>query len=118
MAMLNTNENSFENLNHLWNFAISSSKKSNVKLVVVKFFAHWCYPCKKIKKTIDLIDLEVKKDILFIEIDIDNFPINGEKNLFSIETIPSLFVFKKGNLLNKITNSSVSKEELESILKI
>ena len=64
--------------------------------LVVDFFANWCSPCKYFspvfKKT-----AKIFKDVKFIKINVSNFDFSQ----YGIESIPTVLIFKNGEMLSK-----------------
>jgi thioredoxin 1 len=81
---------------------------SNNEKVVVKYYADWCGSCKlfspKFKR---LSDDERFKDIVFLDINAEQNP--EARKLASVDTLPFFAIFKKGELIDKI---STSKEDV------
>lgn len=64
------------------------------KLLIVKFSAQWCGPCRQMEKTIESIEKDVN-NVKFYNIDVDELPELAEE--FGIMSIPVL-LFYKGSL--------------------
>ena len=84
------------------------------KPVVVDFHALWCGPCKAQSPILKEVASELGDSIRVIKIDVDQ---NSEiSNRYQIQSVPTLMIFKKGNLLWK-HSGVVSKNQLVSVLK-
>ena len=84
------------------------------KPVVVDFHALWCGPCKAQSPILKEVASELGDCIRVIKIDVDQ---NNEiANRYQIQSVPTLMIFKNGNLLWK-HSGVVGKNELLSILK-
>lgn len=68
------------------------------ELVVVDFFANWCGPCKMLAPFLEDLQEEIK-DVSFYKVNVDN---EGElANIYNISSIPTLLLFKDGNMIDK-----------------
>jgi len=77
--------------------------------VLVDFWAEWCGPCKMISPIVDEIANELQGKLKVAKINVDN-----EGNLaakFNIMSIPTLLVFKNGQVVNQIIGA-MSKAQL------
>ena len=79
---------------------ISELLLSKEKLVVVKFTASWCNPCKKNKpKILELAKLYENK-VIFIEVDVDKSEDIIKK--YKITSIPTFYFYKNNEKINEI----------------
>lgn len=75
----------------------------NNQLVVVDFWAGWCMPCKMIAPVIDELAKDYAGRILFGKLNVDaNRQVPGQ---FNVMSIPTLLVFKNGELVDQITGA-------------
>ena len=81
-------------------------------VVFVDFFAKWCGPCKMISPIIDEISNELE-DVTFIKVDVDES--NDVASMFNIMSIPTLLIFKNGELKGKNVGF-MSKGEIISFI--
>jgi len=87
--------------------------KSSVP-VLVDFWAAWCGPCKMVGPIVDEVAKELEGKAKVGKINVDE-----EQQLareFAIMSIPTLIVFKDGQVVNKIVGAR-SKAELIELLK-
>lgn len=72
--------------------------KSNIP-VLVDFNATWCGPCKMLAPTIEKLSAEYAGKVKVVSLDIDEAgDIAGR---YSVMSIPTLIVFKNGELFNR-----------------
>ena len=67
-------------------------------IVFVDFFATWCGPCKMLSPIVDEVSNEIT-DVKFIKVDVDKS--NDVASSYNIMSIPTLLIFKDGNLVGK-----------------
>ncbi|NLE47473.1 MAG: thioredoxin [Sandaracinaceae bacterium] len=65
--------------------------------VLVDFTASWCGPCKQIAPLIDQLASEYAGKAVVAKCDIDESP--GSAGRFGIRGVPSLYVFKGGQIV-------------------
>ena len=72
----------------------------NDKVTIVDFFADWCGPCRKLSPIIEEIELELSDKAKFTKINTDdNIPLAQN---YQISGIPTLLVFKNGELVERM----------------
>lgn len=67
-------------------------------IVFVDFFANWCGPCKMLSPIVDEVSNELT-DVKFIKVDVDASPDIAKS--YGIMSIPTLIIFKNGNMVAK-----------------
>ena len=80
--------------------------------VLVDFWATWCGPCKMIAPIVKEIADEYDGKILVGKVNVDEEPDLTMQ--YNVSSIPSLMVFKNGQLVNK----AVGYREKDEILKM
>lgn len=81
--------------------------------VLVDFWAPWCGPCKAIGPTIDKLADEFGDKMKFLKCNIDDNQAAPQK--YGIRAIPTLIIFKDGEISEQITGM-VAKSKLEEAI--
>jgi len=85
---------------------------SKTQPVVVDFWADWCRPCHMLTPTVEEIAREHEKSVKIVKLNVDeNMNVPGK---YSIRGIPTLLVFKDGQVADQI----VGAQPKENIVKI
>ena len=80
--------------------------------VLVDFWAAWCMPCKMLSPIVDQVASE-RSDVKVCKINIDD---EGELAIrYGVMSIPTLIVFKYGEITNK-SIGLISKEDILALL--
>jgi thioredoxin 1 len=86
---------------------------SEQRPVIVDFHAVWCSPCKMQSPILKEVASEFGDKIRVIKIDVDqNNEIAGK---YSIQSVPTLIIFKNGKLVWR-QSGVVGKSQLKSVL--
>lgn len=76
---------------------------SSDSLVLVDFFATWCGPCKMMHPVLEQLKEKMGDRIRILKIDVDH-----NENLclqYSVLSVPTLILFRKGEMLWKQTGA-------------
>ena len=82
--------------------------------VLVDFWAAWCGPCKMIAPVLDQLAGEYNGQLKICKMDVDANKETPAK--FGIRGIPTLMIFKNGNMEAQ-TVGALSKPDLEKFIK-
>ena len=83
------------------------------KPVLVDFWASWCGPCLVIAPVVEELAGEYDGKVVVAKMDVDKSPATPGK--YGIRAIPTLIVFKDGQVVEQITGA-VGKAVIESAI--
>lgn len=84
-------------------------------VVLVDFFATWCQPCKMIAPIVEEIAHEYEGRLKVGKLDVDESPSIAEA--FGLYSIPALFIFKDGEVKEKLIGFRLKSQIEEYIVK-
>jgi thioredoxin 1 len=79
--------------------------------VVVDFFAEWCGPCKAMAPALEQVAAEMKGKVKVVKLDVDKNPAVTSK--YNIRAMPTLIVFKGGEVAAEHVGAMVQKKKLQ-----
>ena len=90
--------------------------KENKGLIILKFGASWCNPCKLIEKEVHNFFINSPENVICGDIDIDDsFDVFSYlKTKKMVSGVPTLLCYKKGNI-TYIPDDSVSGSDLNNL---
>lgn len=80
------------------------------KPVLVDFWAEWCGPCRMLGPVMEELGEELKEKVDICKCNVDECPDIASS--FNIRSIPTLILFKDGNIVD-ISNGAASKASVK-----
>ena len=81
--------------------------------VLVDFWAEWCGPCRMIAPTIDTVATEYAGKVKVGKVDVDTN--NATASRFNVFSIPTLLLFKNGQVVEQRVGAVGKSEVLKMI---
>ncbi|KGA98139.1 thioredoxin [Alkalihalobacillus alcalophilus ATCC 27647 = CGMCC 1.3604] len=100
MAIVNVTDQTFAN-------------ETSEGVVLVDFWAPWCGPCKMIAPVLEELDAEIGDTAKIVKLDVDENQETAGK--YSVMSIPTLLVFKDGEVVDQ-TVGFQPKEALAELI--
>jgi len=82
--------------------------------VVVDLWAEWCGPCKAMTPLLEAVATELEGKVKVIKLDIQSNPQTPAK--FGVTGIPTLLVFKGGELVDRMVGNPGTKGKLKDFI--
>ena len=93
------------------NFETSVIKASQP--VLVDFWAEWCGPCRRLAPTVDELATDYDGRVVFAKLNVDDNP--SVVGRFSIRGIPTLLLFKGGQVVEQVVGLA-DKDSLKKLI--
>lgn len=102
-----------ENITILTDATFDETVGSSSKPVLVDFWAEWCGPCKMIAPILEEIAVEQSEKISIAKLDVDSNVATATK--FSVMSIPTLLLFKDGEVVARLVGAKPKGALLQEI---
>ena len=100
MSALKINQNEFNKV------------RENAGVSLVDFYADWCGPCRMVLPVVEQI-AEERDDLLVVKVYVDDNPELAKE--FGVFSIPTLIVFKDGEVVNKVSGARNKAQILDLV---
>ncbi len=84
--------------------------------VLVDFWAIWCAPCRLIAPVVEELANEYEGKLKVAKLDVDHNPNTAVK--YGIRSIPTLLIFKNGQVVDQIVGAVPKQYLLERLQKV
>jgi thioredoxin len=82
--------------------------------ILIDFQASWCGPCKIVQQELEHVRHKIGADRLHVfNVDTDRFPSLGLR--FQIAALPTILLFKDGEVIHRITGVESADEIMEQV---
>ena len=81
--------------------------------VLVDFWAEWCGPCRRLAPTIEALAADYAGKVTIGKLNVDDNPNTAFK--FQIRGIPSVLLFKNGQVVESVVGLA-AKEEFKKVI--
>lgn len=81
--------------------------------ILVDFWAEWCGPCRRLAPTVDELANDYDGRVVVAKMNVDENPATPMR--FSIRGIPTLLLFKGGQLVDQVVGLA-DKEQLKKMI--
>jgi thioredoxin 1 len=102
-----------ENLKHVTDDSFEADVVGSAKPVVLDFWAPWCGPCRMMEPVLEEIAVEYASKLTIAKLNVDENPVTATK--FDVLSIPTLLVFKDGQVVKKLVGAMPKKRLVEEL---
>jgi len=83
--------------------------------LLVDCWAEWCGPCRMIAPVLDQLAMESDGRYMIGKLNVDENPVTASR--FNIRSIPSLLIFKKGQLIDRLVGAQPKQAIAEHLAR-
>lgn len=102
-----------ESILHLDEQSFDTVISNSTTPVLVDFWAEWCGPCKMIAPVLDEIAQEKGDALQVCKVDVDSNQALAQR--FGVQAIPTLLIFKNGQIVSQIVGMTSKSDLLKKI---
>lgn len=103
-----------ENITELTDANFDAEILKSPTVALVDFWAVWCGPCRAIAPTVEALASEYKGKLKVAKMNVDDH--QGVPQKYEIRSIPTLLIFKGGNVVGQIVGA-VPRAKIEEAVK-
>ncbi|MFZ0545112.1 MAG: thioredoxin [Candidatus Promineifilaceae bacterium] len=101
-------------LNHVNDEDFAEEVLESSQPVLVDFWAEWCHPCHMIAPHVEAIANDYKGVLKVAKMDVDENPVT--QGQYGIMSIPTLMLFKDGEVVERLMGARPKDQILAKIL--
>jgi thioredoxin 1 len=102
-----------ENIQTLTDANFEQTVNQSPTPILVDFWADWCGPCRRLAPTVDELATDYRGRVVVAKMNVDENPATPMR--FSIRGIPTLLLFKGGQIVEQIVGLA-DKDSLKRLI--